>query len=194
MEKKKPKYKLVLDEDTDDKSGLTTMSLVNDPAIQQGFIAFSNDEEIKFSVSEDRHIITGPAMIPDMEIERARPFPRTITISKEMIESTVKKFNKTGRTGNVNLEHAPMLIDGIYPFESFVSDSSRGILAPQAFSHLPDGTWYVSYYVESPELWNDIKSGKYNGFSIQGFYKELELAFSASEAPSDDWEFIVNLL
>jgi len=191
------KYKLHLSNDMEDKTGLTTISLVNDPAIKQGFITFSNEEpkmEIKFSIQEDRQIVTGPALIPDMEIFRDKPFPRTISISKEMIENTVKKFNKTGRTGNVNPEHQPFLLEGIYPFESFISDSSRGINAPTQFSHLPDHTWYLSYFVESPELWSKIKSGEFNGFSIQGFYDELEVAFSASQKEKNNLEIYNELV
>lgn len=183
--KKLKKYKLSLSGDMNDKTGLTSISLVESPAIGVNFIAFSQEEpesqEIRFSADEDRHLITGPVLIPGLDIERVKPTPRVITIDADMIERTWIKYIKTGKVGNINLQHQPLQANDTHIFEMFMSDESRGIKAPAMFSDLPDRTIYVTMYTENQNLWSEIKSGKYNGFSIEGLYNEFEVEFSKQD-------------
>ena len=185
--KQLPVYKLVLSEDLNNSTGLSTISFVKEPAIEETFVYFSKDEptEIKFSIQEDRQIITGPALIPNMRIERNIPEPHYVYIDKEGIELTVKKFFKMNRIGNVNAEHTSLLLSGVYPFESFISDASRGINPPSQFKDLPDGTLFLSYSIESPEIWKQVKNGTFNGFSIEGGYNMLEVKMSKIESSED---------
>jgi hypothetical protein len=52
--------------------------------------------------------------------------------------------------------------------EVFLADKRRGIKAPEAFSDLPNMTWFASFKIVSDQLWDDIKIGKFNGVSIEG--------------------------
>jgi hypothetical protein len=36
----------------------------------------------------------------------------------------------------------------------------------------PEGTWVITMKVNSPTLWNEIKEGKYKGYSIEGYFNE----------------------
>jgi hypothetical protein len=36
----------------------------------------------------------------------------------------------------------------------------------------PEGTWVITMKVGNGELWDKIKQGKYNGFSIEGYFNE----------------------
>jgi hypothetical protein len=40
----------------------------------------------------------------------------------------------------------------------------------EAFKDLPDGTWFGSFYVENPKVWEMIKSGGVKGFSVEGMF------------------------
>lgn len=177
--KKIPTYKLIMSDDIDKSTGLSLVSLVETPAIEETFVYFSKDPQtLKFAIQEDRQIVTGPVLIPDMKIFRNIPEEHYVYIDKAGIEQAVKKFFKTSRINNVNAEHSSLLLNGIYPFESFISDSSRGINPPAIFSNLPDGTWFLSYFIESPEIWSQVKNGTFRGFSIEGLFQQIEVQMS----------------
>jgi hypothetical protein len=55
-------------------------------------------------------------------------------------------------------------------FESFISDSSRGILPMKGFEDSPEGSWFGSFKVDNEAVWNDVKEGKFKGFSVEGLF------------------------
>jgi hypothetical protein len=38
------------------------------------------------------------------------------------------------------------------------------------FEDAPDGSWFCSMLVENDEVWQQVKAGKINGFSIEGIF------------------------
>ena len=67
--------------------------------------------------------------------------------------------------------HDPNQIEtGVTMFESFISDKSRGIEPMKGFEDAPDGSWFVSMLVENDEVWDKVKQGLVNGFSIEGVF------------------------
>ena len=123
--------------------------------------------------SESEHIITGPLMIPQQLIYRnSEQFgEHYVKFSVETIKQIAIKFSKKGYQKNVNLMHeADMKVDGLTMFESFISDSKRGIKPMEAFKDLPDGTWFGSFYVENPKVWQMVKEGQVKGFSVEGMF------------------------
>jgi hydroxymethylpyrimidine pyrophosphatase-like HAD family hydrolase len=123
--------------------------------------------------SESEHIITGPLMIPQQLIYRnSEQFgEHYVKFSVDTIKQIAIKFSKKGYQKNVNVMHeADMQVDGVTMFESFISDSKRGIKPMEAFKDLPDGTWFGSFYVENPKVWEMIKQGNVKGFSVEGMF------------------------
>jgi len=123
--------------------------------------------------NEDDHIITGAIMIPEQLIYRTneRFGEHYVKFSAQTIKDIAIKFSKKGYQKNVNLMHdANMQVDGVTMFESFISDSERGIKPIEAFKDLPDGTWFGSFYVENPKVWELIKQGQVKGFSVEGLF------------------------
>lgn len=153
----------------DDESGISKVSLVKHPAVQYDFLLFN--EAVKFTSDDEQKIVTGVVMLADVPILRISPIrgKHYVTFSKETIKKMVLKYFKEGRIYNVNLEHS-INADGIYMFESYIVDRSRGINPPKEFANVPDGSWMGSYKIENDEVWNDIKVGKFNGFSIEGAF------------------------
>jgi hypothetical protein len=172
-------YKLVLSDDIDNSTGVSVISLVQEPAIEEGFVFFSKD--VKFAIQEDRRIVTGPVLIPNRKVYRSIPQPHYVVIDKPGIEAVVKKFSKTKRSDNVNMEHSGPLLNGVYSFESFIADKSRGINPPDQFKDLPDGTWFLSYQIESDELWQSVKDGTFTGFSIEGYFEHVPVQMAAQK-------------
>ena len=123
--------------------------------------------------SESEHIITGPLMIPQQLIYRnSEQFgEHYVKFSVDTIKQIAIKFSKKGYQKNVNLMHeADMQVEGVTMFESFISDSKRGIKPMEAFKDLPDGTWFGSFYVENMKVWELVKSGEVKGFSVEGMF------------------------
>lgn len=179
--KKLKVFKLAINSDND-ATGVDVVSLVNDPAIMKGFIAFNSDGEarrMKFSVTDKaRQIVTGPIMIPDIMIYRNQRDPKTneivdewyVTADKDAITSVIQKFFRTQRSANTSAEHSGTLLNGVYLIESFQVDSSRGILPPVGYGNIPEGTWFGSYKIDQPEIWASVEDHTFNGFSIEGLF------------------------
>ena len=83
-----------------------------------------------------------------------------------------------GLTKNINLMHdKKMIVDGAYLFEAWMADESRGVKAPESFSHLPDRTIYGSVYISDQQLFDEyIATGKLRGFSIEGLFQQMLVA------------------
>lgn len=144
--------------------------------------------------SESEHIITGPLMIPQQLIYRnSEQFgEHYVKFSVETIKQIAIKFSKKGYQKNVNLMHeADMQVEGVTMFESFISDSKRGIKPMEAFKDLPDGTWFGSFYVENMKVWELVKSGEVKGFSVEGMF-DYEEPMSEDEKQLAELRQILN--
>ena len=172
-DRKLPIYTLVLKDDAED-SGVNYVALVDEPAIEQNWFAFSKEQQFKFAVmDEERKIITGPLMIADLPIYRRseKMGEFYVIFDKGQIELMVQKFFKMGYQSNVNEQHDPSkLVDGVTMFESFIVDSQRGIKAPTGFENITEGSWFGSYKVDNPEIWAKVKDGSFMGFSVEGMF------------------------
>lgn len=167
-----PIYDLKISEQVQDDAEVSFVALVDAPAIKRDFIAFK--DVVKFQVvSEDQRIITGPLMIPDQLIYRnSENFgEHYVKFSPETIKNISIKFAKKGYQKNVNLMHdAAMQVEGVTMFESFITNAARGVKPLDAFKDLPDGTWFGSFFVENPEVWDLVKSNQVKGFSVEGMF------------------------
>ena len=193
---KLPIYDLIINQDENNDAEVSFVALVDSPAIKKEFLAFSEVAEIiKFAIqSESEHIITGPLMIPQQLIYRnSEQFgEHYVKFSVETIKQIAIKFSKKGYQKNVNLMHeADMQVEGVTMFESFISDSKRGIKPMEAFKDLPDGTWFGSFYVENMKVWELVKSGEVKGFSVEGMF-DYEEPMSEDEKQLAELREILN--
>lgn len=163
--------------------GIRIISLVDFPAIERDFVKFAKETEIKFSVNEEKHIVSGPALIPGQKIYRKdEQGAYYIEFSTDAIKRIAEKFFADHNSTNVNLEHE-FEVDGCVYFESYFIDKERGIV-PVEFADLPDGTWMVSCKINNPAVWELVKDGTLRGFSVEGKlhpYEEKDKVFSTIE-------------
>lgn len=174
-----PVYELKISTDINDNAEVDFVALVDKPAIERNFLAFKDEfidpsKVIGFSIqSEDQHIISGPLMIPNKLMYRNnKKFgEHYVTFSKETVKDIAIKYAKKGYQSNVNLMHNDnSIVPGITLFESFITDKERGIAPIKGFEDCEDGTWFGSFYVENKNVWQDVKDGKYKGFSVEGLF------------------------
>ena len=160
-----------------DESGVDYIALVDEPAIMKNFMAFNKQDKIQFKAAdEDKRLIIGAAMIPDLKIFRTDPQRGDFYVyfSKDTIRQINQKYHRKGFERNVNLMHdKDQHADGVYYVGGFITDDKMGLKDPEGFDN-PEGTWYVIMKVDNDELWNNfIKTGEFKGFSVEGLFDQI---------------------
>lgn len=177
MNKNIPVYDLTLTDST--TSGVFAISLVDYPAIEEDFIYFDTDKMKLSAVNEDKMMITGAVLIPDINIYR---FDETrgeyyIRFSAESIKAFAQKFLKEKRNDSFTLFHE-YPVDSISIVESYFLDDNK------KFNDLPNGTWMITAKVNDSEIWNTIKNTSLlNGFSVEisGALNKVEMSKQIKE-------------
>lgn len=174
MIKKLPIYQAKI---TDENLGMTTISFVDYPAVESDWLSFDKQKEtVKFSVeNEEQRIVMGVVMRADYLIYRRTEsgYEYYITYSPDTIRLMARKYLKDGFQNNVDLQHDGNLIDGVEMEEMFIKDSENGI-SPKGFEDISDGSLFARFKVVNDDVWNEIKEGKYNGFSLEGYFEVEE--------------------
>ena len=178
-----PLYDMQIQDEID---GVYKISLVDAPAIMSEFILFSEDEKKKLCFrDEDRHVITGPCMIPNLPIFRVDDtgFEYYVQFSAETIRKSAELFMKNGFQSNISVDHR-FDVEGAYVFESYIVDGKRGI-SPSDLG-LPDGSWVVSIKCDNMELWDKLKnSDLLHGMSIETINTVQRLSKQEPEKPAE---------
>ena len=156
---------------TDEVEGLQAIALVDSPAIGLNYQAFAPH---KFEViNEEKRIVMGAAMIPDLPIYRRDERGEYYAIfKKETIKALVQKLFKENKHNNFNEQHnAFKILDDVFIYQSFITDAELGITAPSGFENVADGTWFIAAKVENDEAWAKVKEeGLLKGFSVEGVF------------------------
>ena len=130
-------------------------------------------EKQKFAIQdEEERIISGALMLADTPIYRNDANGEYyVVFTKDTIKKIAQKYFKKGYQNNVNLMHdSGQVMDGVTMFESWIVDENRGIKPMKGFEDVKDGSWFGSFKVENDEVWQMIKDGKVQGFSVEGIF------------------------
>ena len=163
---KLPLIELKIDAEAD--SFVSAIALVESPAIESDFIAFSQVEY--FAVNDEKQELLGAAMIPDKPIYRKGDKGDYYAVfSKDTIRQISQVFAQKGLFNATNIEHTMIPADS-YVYQSYIVDDSKGIAAPKGIN-APDGSWIVGVKVNNPTVWQNIKQGYIKGFSVEGVFE-----------------------
>lgn len=168
-----PIYRMLIDESQDSDLEVNYVSLVEDPAIQRDFMAFSEQKPFKFETDEARRIVTGPAMLANIPIYRRDKKGNEfyVVFDADTIEKIAVKFFQKGYQRNINLMHEQDTdVEGGVIFESWIVDSERGILPMKGYEDAENGSWFVSMKIENEEVWDQVMKGEFKGFSVEGIF------------------------
>ena len=197
MERNLPIYNLEILSDVDSDMEVDYVALVDRPAIDKNFLAFNeNNVQMSFAIQdEDEQIITGALMLADKPIYRNDENGEYyVVFTKDTIKQIAQKFFAKGYQSNVNLMHdSGTKLEGLTMFESWITDSKRGIMAMKGFEDVPDGSWFGSFKVNNPEVWKMIKDGKVKGFSVEGLFSYKKSDIQQSQV-QDLWSQIQQIL
>lgn len=168
-----PVFELMISEDINDDAEVNFVSLVDRPAIQRNWNAFSDKQSFNIA-SEEKRIISGAIMLADTPIFRSDVTHGDyyVIFSKETIFQIVQRYFKKKYQANVNLNHnQQMQLEDVVMFESFISDKERGIMPMRGFEDAPDGSWFGSMKVDNDYAWKEVKEGNVKGFSVEGIFE-----------------------
>ena len=148
---------------------ISTMSLVDDPAMSIDMVCFSKEQNMKFSIQDEtQHNILTCLVRVDFPILRLTEDgnPYYIVFNKETAKVLCRRLMTDGMQQNISLQHNGKLIDGIQLQEVFIKDTEKGI-SPIGFEDAADGSLMGVYHIEDEALWNDCIEGRFKGISIE---------------------------
>jgi len=139
----------------------------------------------KFGINNQyEHIISGPIMLANELIYRNNEIygEHYVKFTPETIKAIAIKFAKKKYNQNINLMHdSNQQLDNVTMFESFITDSKRGIQPMVGFEDAPEGSWFGSFYVEDEKVWQGILNGEYKGFSVEGLFDMISVEDKSNE-------------
>lgn len=125
---------------------------------------------------DDKMIVVGPAMIPNIEIPRKDEKGELyyVIFRPETIRDIQEKFMKTQSVHNTNQDHIEDKPADSYIIETWIKETDQDKSNKYGFGSLPIGSWFVMMKVSSKEVWRRIKDGELKGFSVEGSFIQYE--------------------
>jgi len=160
-----------------EETGIDIISFVEAPAIETNFMYFSKNKKQNFSsIDAEKRIVVGAAMLANEKIVRedADGNPYFVYFSEETVRKCQELFFKKGNTKGTNVDHEQTKVSsGVTVVESWIvenpeMDKSKHL----GYDDIPKGSWFVSYKVDDDALWEKVKSGEVQGFSVEGVFTQ----------------------
>ena len=162
---------LILDEDSE--LGIEAISVVENPAIEEDFIALKSQEIKLAEIDGEKKILMGALLVPNKPIYRRNGEDEYyIYFSKDTVEKASQMYLMQGNQNNSTLEHQYEL-NGLSLVESWIVEDKVHDKSVKYGMDLPIGTWVGSVKVNNDKVWNEfVKTGKVKGFSIEGYFAD----------------------
>lgn len=165
----------------DDDIGLTAISFVDEPAIEQDFVYF-NKHQVMMQIKDKQEVVS-PVLIPNQLIYRVNPQTQEefyIRWSADTIEQVAVKYILDQATNNTTIMHPTfydkslslqdVLVDDVYMKRMWIIEDEKTDIANTKYGYdLPKGTLMVHYKIHNKGLWQRIKTGELKGMSIEAF-------------------------
>lgn len=195
MEKLETIELFIKDENED---GVFAISLVETPAIEENFVALSDEPVNKFSlelkaVDEKRKVVVGYALIPDKEIYRNQGGKEfNIKFSAETVAQAAKLYMKQLNLANVTSEHEKP-VQGCYVMESWITEDKKADKVNLYGIDPIVGGWAVMMSLTDEE-YDKVEEGTYKGFSIEAMLQGFEALNNKDISDEELLEEIKNLI
>jgi hypothetical protein len=162
---------LILDEEQE--IGIEAISVVENPAIEEDFIALKSQEFKLAEVDKEKRILMGALLIPNKPIYRRNGEDEYyIYFSKDTVLKASQMYLMQGKQNNSTLEHQYQ-INGLSLVESWIVEDKVHDKSVKYGMNLPLGTWVGAVKVNNDKIWDEfVKTGKVKGFSIEGYFAD----------------------
>jgi ribosomal protein L37AE/L43A len=136
-----------------------------------------------FKTDDEKRIVIGPAMVPNLNIFRRdkEGNPYYVTFTSDTIKMIMEKYMRNKYIDNNDTEHNGKVAQDVYVIESWIKEDEEDKSNKYGFQDLPIGTWFVSMKVKNDEIWDMVKKKELNGFSVSGFFEEVEQFYKEQE-------------
>ena len=161
---------LILDE-AQDIMGIDAISIVENPAIEENFLALKSDEIKLAEINKDKKILMGALLVPNKPIYRTNGEEEYyIYFSKDTVAKASQLYLKNGFQNQKTLEHQHKL-HGLTLVESWIVEDEKYDKSRKYGLNVPVGTWMGAVKVNNQDVWDEyVKNGKVKGFSIEGYF------------------------
>jgi len=177
---------LILDEESE--LGIEAISVVENPAIEEDFVALKSQEFKLAEIDGERRILMGALLIPNKPIYRRNGEDEYyIYFSKDTVLKASQMYLMNSKQNNSTLEHQHQL-EGLSLVESWIVEDKVHDKSVKYGMDLPLGSWVGSVKVNNDQIWNEfVKTGKVKGFSIEGYFADrMEMERPNDKAIKDE--------
>lgn len=165
---------LIIDKDSD---GIEAISMVDRPAIEENFIALSEELVTLAEVSEEKRLLMGAALIPNKKIYRKDPVTDEeyyIFFSEKTVRQASELFFINANQSEATIQHQAEKVKGMTVVESWIIENSEKDKSSLYGLDLPVGTWMISMKCHNEDVYQKAKKGEIKGFSIEGYFADRE--------------------
>ena len=184
---------LILDE-AQEMMGIEAISIVENPAIEENFLALKSDEIKLAEVNKEKRILMGALLVPNKPIFRRNGEDEYyIYFSKDTVLKASQLYLKNGNQNNSTLEHKHEL-NGLTLVESWIVEDEKYDKSRKYGLDVPVGTWMGAVKVNNDEIWDEyVKSGKVKGFSIEGYFADKVEATKVDKEEEEAKELLAKI-
>jgi ribosomal protein S17E len=173
-------------QDDNQELAIDAISLVSAPAIEQDFVFFGKEKSnlTLAKVDEEKRMLISPALIPNKNIIRYDANTDSeyyVWFSKETVRKASELYLKHNNHHKATYEHQER-VSGVLTVESWIIEDPKMDKANLYGFQLKKGTWMVKMKIDNEELWQDIKSKKIKGLSIEGYFTDKFEAMQKKKA------------
>ena len=173
-----------------DGTGMTAISLVDRPAVESDFLKLAKEAHaVRFAVAdEEKQLVWGVVCRADFPIYRRddQYGEYYLIFTADTIRQLAEQYLAEGRQNEVDLQHDGKMVEGVQLVQFVIKDTARGVVPTGFDEDIADGSLFAEFHVTDPDIWQAIKDGTYNGFSLEGYFNYVptrrEIA-AAKQAP-----------
>jgi len=156
-----------------ENEGMLCVSLVDMPAVQSDFIRLNKDTKPQmFAIeNEEKRRVLGVVMRADYPIYRNDPQHGEyyMVFKADTIRKMAQKYLADHYQNQIDLDHNGQMVKGVELVQWFIKDAEKGV-NPNCFDGIADGSLFAEYQILDNRIWDAIKDGTYNGFSLEGYF------------------------
>ena len=155
--------------------GVFCMSLVENPATKTQLVMFDDESKLLQFADDDKQIVYSVAMRPNMLIPRKdiNGEPAMVFYTEETIADLQQNFFKKNHHNGATVNHDGKVREDMYIFESWIVQDPDKDKATLLGMQVQKGDWVTAQKIENAEVWQDVKSGKLTGFSIEAYLEPV---------------------
>ena len=173
------------------KEGVFAISFVDKPAIEESFIMLNALEVQLKVIDEAKREVIGLALVPNKKILRRKDDTEFyIEFSEQTIEKVQELYLKNLRANNVTIDHEKP-VDGVSLIESWIVEDTKNDKSNIYGLNAVKGSWVVKMKIYNDDVYEGVKLGKFNGFSIEGLFDGLDQLKMSEE---DNREELIDLI